>query len=248
MRAMRSWLRLAVCFAPLGVWLAGACAPQDVRLFAPASTDADTDELPTPDAGGPPDEPVAPPAPVQPACQSEACEACVAAAACVFGTSPGLCHPLTGACAVACDPVPPNVGVVRRCPAGQLCHPEYALCVQCLDASACSVEGARACDEARGVCVGCVDDTTCGGGEAVCDTTAQRCVECTPDSGCPLGSVCDPDRLQCVGCVDDGDCGGEDGRCLLSQQICVECLDNDDCTEPDRLLCNDEFECDDDLS
>jgi hypothetical protein len=238
-----------------------ACEPQDVHLFEslPASNSGGTGGVapvvvapvvvPPGDSDDQPSEGTLPFVPTQPACQTPACRACVEADSCVFGTSPGLCHPWSGQCAPSCDPAASETDTSGVCPRGYFCHPEYELCVTCRDRADCAAPTA-ACDPDRGVCVECIDRTTCSAPLPACDTAAQTCVECASADDCQAalgGRVCDTTTASCVQCAVDTDCGGETLRCRLDAHTCVECLSDLDCRQdPAKPRCKlDEFECDD---
>lgn len=82
------------------------------------------------------------------------------------------------------------------------------------DETACGAAGCTnpafpVCDKTAKVCVGCLRDDQCGGGN-VCDTRLKKCVECTTTnkskcSASKTGLACLSN--QTCGCNDDSDCG-----------------------------------------
>jgi hypothetical protein len=224
-----------------------ACEPQTVRLFSDvgAVPDAGTPRPPDRDTGVTPP----PPSIEQPACQSDACRSCVADSdPCIVAGTQWLCHPVTGECALPCEPVSDS----SQCPREQSCHPEYRVCVDCLVNGDC---GNVACDTQRNECVECTSDAQCNAPTPACDTDAQRCVACTADRHCEAdGLVCNTSTQVCVQCVSNADCNGTGigddptPACDTSRNVCVECLSDDDCrSDPDKPFCRlSELECDDD--
>jgi hypothetical protein len=60
---------------------------------------------------------------------------------------------------------------------------------------------------ATGVCVECIDSTTCGGNTRACDLTTHSCVQCVADTDCPYTApVCDLQTKKCGPCTGDSDC------------------------------------------
>ena len=102
------------------------------------------------------------------------------------------CHPISGACALPCGPSLPD------CPALSLCHPDFLVCVGCVDDDNCPLPANGICDRRQGVCVQCTTDAQCT------DDPEER-PSCLPDRNicgcdsnddCPSG-VCDTDELHC---------------------------------------------------
>jgi hypothetical protein len=179
------------------------CQVQELRLFEPPSDPVvivpvdipavSPAPLPpaAPDAGAP--LPVAPPN-LQPDCEpgSAACRNCIAARSCA---APSVCHPVSGACATPCP------DETSQCPApASLCHPDYRVCVWCLEDSNC---GGRtpACNAAAGVCVECLADPHCALlGDAQrqrCNVSAQSCRQCIGSGDCLLGERCELPEGHC---------------------------------------------------
>lgn len=204
------------------LWAASGagCQPQEIYLF---------DERPGPslvDAGrgnggsAGASEPAPPRTP--PACESAACEACRVNATPCPAESNLFCHPISGECALGCDPEAPDQGAA--CPLDQVCHPVAGLCVECVTSASCTAP------------------------LGACDTERNRCVECTAAGDtCPAArSVCDTEAQRCVECVTVANCTADDDARFCFESRCVECRTNADCTlEPDRPICSDEFECED---
>jgi hypothetical protein len=219
---------------------AAACEPQKIELFEPVSAGDGARDA---GAGGSTDgtggSMQTPPLALQPECETAACENCVEQGRCVQGQ---LCHAKSGRCLPACAPARTPSG----CSADQRCHPEYVVCVDCVDATSCSGSTPE-CDPDEGRCVACVVDEHCDSPTAACDPQSHTCVTCTNDTHCAPG-VCDEARHLCLDCESDEQCGGETRRCERTAGRCVECLSNADCTlDPDKPICKlDELECDDD--
>lgn len=223
-----------------------ACEPQAVRLFSDAQVAVDAGAPPPViDANVPPPPP--PPALEQPECRSDACRRCIAEP-CVVAGAQWLCHPVTGECALPCEPVSDS----SQCPREQTCHPDFAVCVDCVGNAECGA-AAPACDTQRNECVECVSEAACSAPTPACDTIAQRCVTCLEDRHCGAGLVCDRGNQRCVQCFEDEHCAGVgvgddlQPRCDTQRNVCVECLGDADCTsDPDKPFCKlSEFECDD---
>jgi len=73
----------------------------------------------------------------------------------------------------------------------------------------------------QGTCVGCTDDSQCGGSTPACQRSG-RCGQCsaTNDDLCVAPTpVCDVDDGVCVGCVVDSDCPS--GSCHQQTHMCV---------------------------
>jgi hypothetical protein len=259
----RAIARAAAVLAGSAIATSGAllaCEPQDIYLFDAPPTQTRTDagsSVPSP----PPSESEAPsssnpPAgendagstPVQPACESAECEACVQQASCKLTGAQFFCHPVSGGCALGCDPAAP-LQQAGNCPAAELCQPRLGLCVDCVSNGDCGGQ-LPTCDPERGSCVECIASGDCPAQQPLCDASTSRCIECSTDADCSAtGEVCLAGAQRCVQCRNDADCGASDDdvRCLLSEQRCVECLSDADCTEdPQKPICSSELECDDD--
>jgi hypothetical protein len=209
----------------LGVLAGVACEPQEIYLFERGnlSVDAGRGNAGPGNGGsaGAPSEPEPPEARTAPPCESAECEACQADVTRCPRQSNLFCHPRTGECALGCDPEAANQGTL--CPSNQVCHPVDGVCVDCVSSVSCTMAGLGACDTERGTCVECTGPASCPAARPVCDTDAQRCVEC----------------------LTLADCNDDDAR-FCFQSRCVECRTRADCTiEPDRPICSDEFECED---
>jgi hypothetical protein len=224
-----------------------ACEPQAVRLFTEVGVARDAGSPP------PPSDATVPPPPTteeQPDCVSAACESCVAEPGeCVVAGAQWLCHPVTGECALPCEPVSDS----SQCPREQTCHPELRLCVDCAGNADCG-GATSACDTERNVCVECTSEAQCAAPTPGCDTDAQRCVTCTAARHCAPGLICDTDTFSCIQCKVNDDCNGtgvgDDPTpvCDTSRNVCVECLRDEDCrSDPDKPFCKlSELECDED--
>jgi hypothetical protein len=221
-----------------------ACEPQAVRLFDVVAPLPDAGTPPVADSGTPP---APPPEIEQPVCRTDACRSCVADSdACVVAGVQWLCHPVTGECALPCEPMSDSSQCLRE----QTCHPDLLLCVDCIVNDEC---GGAACDTERNVCVECTSEAQCSAPTPACDTVAQRCITCLEPRHCGAGLVCDTPNQRCVQCVADDDCVGVgvgddlQPRCDTSRNVCVECLSDDDCaSDPEKPFCKlSELECDD---
>lgn len=111
-----------------------------------------------------------------------------------------------------------------------VCDVTTGLCVDCLDSTSCP-EG-LVCNEFTNRCVqpisGCTSDEECGG--LRCDATKGACVECLADGDCGAGLVCDLLTSTCAeekACVTDGDC--VDAVCDPDTRICVQCFSDAHC-------------------
>lgn len=212
----------------LGVASAG-CDPQEIYLFERRELAVDAGRGNGGGAGGgggggagAPSEPEPPEPRTPPACDSPECEECQASATRCPAASNLFCHPRSGECALGCDPAAAEQGTV--CPLNQVCHPVDGLCVDCVTSASCTAPGL-----------------------GVCDTAPGRCVECLGEEGCGLLDVCDDETRQCVECVELDDCTANDDARFCFESRCVECRTDADCAlaEPDRPICSDEFECED---
>lgn len=87
------------------------------------------------------------------------------------------------------------------CPiAGQVCHDDQGICVECFRDNQCSANSASPhCDTPVGRCVGCRGAADCHAGRPVCDRRDGTCVECMNSTECPVDRpVCDPTTRACV--------------------------------------------------
>jgi hypothetical protein len=121
--------------------------------------------------------------------------------------APQLCMPGASAC---------DECVARADCGGDLrCHPATGECVLECSSDGEPCIGANVCETDFGVCVECIDDTTCTDDDLdLCDTRGGRCVECMLDEDC----TDDPEErpvcltaLGVCGCNDDDDC--DEGSC-----------------------------------
>ena len=187
---MSSGLARSLLLGALGALGTNACEPQELRLFSGVARDAGVrvvDVAPAAQVPGAsaPDASPAPArsdSPSQPECLSSACSNCVAqASSCVFGATRWLCHPQTGECRAPCDPR----GPAPQCPPGEQCHPQYGLCVECVNSADCSAP-TPACDLHSNSCVGCTNAMDCASlpEASSCEPLSQRCVQCISDADC----------------------------------------------------------------
>lgn len=79
-----------------------------------------------------------------------------------------------------------------NCPqAGTTCDPLSRQCVaSCSTNTDCTSSDQPTCDTARGVCVQCLADTSCGGELPYCDTARGVCVQCLGNANCASGHTC----------------------------------------------------------
>jgi Cys-rich repeat protein len=71
------------------------------------------------------------------------------------------------------------------------------VCVECLSDMNCD-GGEPHCAVDEGRCVECVSDADCDGGEPHC-SPRNRCAECLTDADCSPGETCDPQDFSCQG-------------------------------------------------
>ena len=117
-------------------------------------------------------------------------------------------------------------GLTSDCGSGQVCEPTSHTCVSaCDDAGACP-QGTQ-CDQARGVCVGCLGDGDCATSSTgqFCDTGNGQCVQCVHDSQCVSPRRrCNPADDKCVQCLSGADC--DDHVCNLATYTCADDSDS----------------------
>jgi hypothetical protein len=98
----------------------------------------------------------------------------------------------------------------------------------------CATTGANS-----GVCVACVDDSTCDSPTPACNTTSNTCVQCTPSSAtlCTGNSpVCDAASNTCSACNGDlgssatDACNDSAGPYCTAAGACFKCASNANCT------------------
>ena len=114
---------------------------------------------------------------------------------------------------------------------GETCDSVSGKCKPtCTDSTTCAQGDANLCNTTRGVCVRCIQDTDCGGGDPYCNPTRDRCVECRSKTDCGAGEpICLPGRGKCVECVGNGDCDSSSPFCDVEDNDCVQCLSKADC-------------------
>ncbi len=158
-------------------------------------------------------------------------------------------------------------GTGDECPEGYVCNIMQEVCVPetpCESDADCTEAAAPVCLEADGVCVECVEDADCGGGEDVfcnasyqcdvvgpdcstdadcteagkphCDQAQGKCVACVNDGHCSGNQVCRPDTHSCVECYANNHCVNPNPYCWLDTTTCVECLEDNHCGGDER--CN----------
>jgi len=148
-----------------------------------------------------------------------------------------VCNPTTHVCEAPCvddnSGATADTGCTAPTPECDDSVPGNTHCVTCEDdAAAGAIDGGcsaatPACDTSGGgaVCVACLADADCAGGQ-VCDPTSKTCVECVTDGDCGGGQVCDPASNACVECVTDGDCAGTQ-TCDAATNTCqAACTDD----------------------
>jgi hypothetical protein len=121
-------------------------------------------------------------------------------------------------------------------PAGMVCDPVPAVCVDCLFDLDCDT-GQKCVDR------GCVQVTTCNnsldcvdGAEPVCDASVAECVECVTLDDCDANNDCTDNR--CVPydrCRNSLDCSDQQ-VCDATRQRCVECDADADCGTDRRCV------------
>jgi hypothetical protein len=130
-------------------------------------------------------------------------------------------------------------GTYEQCAArcatwGQVCAPEWLVCVECNADSDCSGAGRRRCWVEDHRCVACATDTDCAAGQHCVSQTGECRTACTyasADDACTgLGEQCGDSNV-CLSCDDDQECTSTNrGRhCLPGCGYCVVCLTNSDC-------------------
>ena len=140
---------------------------------------------------------------------------------------------------------------------GQVCAPEWMVCVECNEDKNCTVSGKPRCWVEDHRCVECATDTDCGTGQHcvsqtgecrpacnftstddICSSDGDKCgdsnvcISCNQDQECTTtnrGKRCLPGCGYCVACLTDADCGGTTPRCDTVDHMCVTCKDGRDC-------------------
>jgi hypothetical protein len=132
---------------------------------------------------------------------------------------------------------------------GQVCAPDWQICVECNADSDC--QGTRAtcghgallhrCVECRGD-----DESACAWGTK-CDDPTGRCVDaCHEDDDgtiddhfCPTGSICAGSAGICASCADDSSCENSPAgpRCHPTLRECTGCAHVTDCKAP-KAFCD----------
>jgi hypothetical protein len=164
------------------------------------------------------------------------CVDCVDDSTCAPGTH---CDTATNKCVACVNDSQCTAPEASRCNAQHQCAP-------CNDNSQCE-SGRPICDPAKGgLCVECVDDSTCGNG--ACDVPNGKCVGCVESNDCnhdPTLARCDTTAHQCAPCSSTSQCVGKfpgnKNICRNPQSAgeCVECTANIDCSgDPARSKCN----------
>jgi len=143
-------------------------------------------------------------------------------------------------------------------PAGMVCDPVPAVCVDCLfdldcdpgekcvdracrpvttcnNSLDCTDSEETVCDSSIGECVGCVTVDDC---DASNDCIENRCVpydQCRNSLDCSNRRVCDTNLQRCVECARDADCGT--GRRCVDYSCREGCASDNACTDL-GMLCN----------
>jgi hypothetical protein len=99
--------------------------------------------------------------------------------------------------------------------------------------------------DANGRCEGPSD---CSGATPVCDTDEGMCVQCLDNSTCSTAEapVCITEENECGGCTSTTDCVGRaDGRttCDTDTGHCEACITNAECAGPTAPICGDDNTC-----
>jgi hypothetical protein len=107
----------------------------------------------------------------------------------------------------------------------------------CVDAG-CPLATLR-CDVISGVCEECLSSGDCALPLAWCDPTAHRCFECATSADCAGDyDVCIIPAHKCAPrCPPDGGPCPPGATCNEALDACVYCHSNDDCMEPQHLVC-----------
>ncbi len=137
---------------------------------------------------------------------------------------------------------------VSNLPNGSLCTDGGNACVEgqceeCFVDNDCGV--GEVCNPSTFTCMGCFEDTHCGGSTPFCDVVNNVCASCLADSDCSDSNECTAD--QCV----NGTCTFESlnagdacsaGVCdgAESAPTCIECLGNTHCGGSEPFCVNDE--------
>ena len=173
------------------------------------------------------------------------CTGCTSSTQCEGGAE---CNTSTGAC-VECVVNSDCADVEGR----PFCESTQGRCVECLLTNQCLSDTAARCETTVGspsryTCVGCVDETDCGGKPNVpglCDAARGVCVDCLGPAECVENGV-SGSRCQngsCVTCVNDADCdlfadAPENAPACKPNVGCVECVDSQDCAgKPGLSVC-----------
>lgn len=86
----------------------------------------------------------------------------------------------------------------EHCPMKRVCNTGILRCTEpCSAPEECKEKDRSVCDVARGFCVQCSSDVTCGKND-VCDIAQGMCVGCNNDLDCGDAGVCDTARQECT--------------------------------------------------
>ncbi len=156
------------------------------------------------------------------------------------------------------DPPETCTGDADCTPAGMVCDPVPAECVECLFDTDCQSDE-RCVDRVCGPVTACVNSLDCADtDETVCDESVGQCVECLTASDCDANNdctdnrcvpydqrrnsldcsnrrVCDTARQRCVECARDADCGT--GRRCVDYSCREGCASDNECTDL-GMLCH----------
>ncbi len=163
---------------------------------------------------------------------------CVAADGFACAQNPAVCPTAftcsaAGVCARSC-----SADTDCTQPGFTNCNVDLGTCGECSFDSDCT--GAKKfCDPTTGMCVGCVDATSCGASSGkICDPSTHECVQgCHTADDCPVGERCEGGSSTTVGRCVQCDPATQAQDCLTSPDTvcdpdshqCVECLSNNDC-------------------
>jgi uncharacterized repeat protein (TIGR01451 family)/MYXO-CTERM domain-containing protein len=161
------------------------------------------------------------------------------------GTTP-FCSPLTHACSACQTDGPPSCPDPSR-PACQQSGPLAGACTQCSGTNTTRCMGSTpVCFTDEGICVACVDNSTCPSTAPLCNPATHTCTHCTGDGppSCmdvlaPACQTSGPLAGSCTECsaTNTSRCSGTRPVCLVGEGVCVQCLDNSTCAGP-TPFCN----------
>jgi Cys-rich repeat protein len=135
------------------------------------------------------------------------------------------------------------------CPKGFICAMSGVCERQCTVSSDCPKPGFNICDPNRFVCSQCAVDLDCTTGanaannQPYCDTSTGLCVGCLDDTSCyvqgePAGQHCDMTTQMCVtGCLTVADCPPGTKDCMplpgssSTTGACIECMPQSQATD-----------------